>query len=88
MRSYGLLRYAVTMDEKELMQHWSNLRLGAAMELLPHSLTTVDRLLTTAQDAHVRQFMSSTGGFSEVGEARCHLIRQTLAEAQAAADKP
>lgn len=87
MRSYGLLRYAVTMDEKELMQHWSNLRLGASLELLPHSLTTVDRLLTTAQDAHVRKYMSDTQ-FTEVGEARCHLIRQTLAENPADAGKP
>lgn len=88
MRSYGLLRYAVTMDEKELMQHWSNLRLGVSLELLPHSLSTVDRLLTTAQDAHVRQYMQAHPTFSEVGLARCHLIQQTLAEAPADTDIP
>ena len=38
MRSYGLLRYALHMDEKEFMLHWSHLRLGAAMGLLPVSL--------------------------------------------------
>lgn len=35
LRSYGLLRYALRMDEKEFMLHWSHLRLGAAMDFCP-----------------------------------------------------
>jgi len=79
LRSYGTMLYAVSMDEKELMQHWSNLRLGAALEMIPHSIEQIDNLLTTAQDAHVRQLMTRQEQTHDVQEARSLLIQQTLA---------
>ena len=82
LRSYGLMRYAVSMDEKELMQHWSNLRLGAALKLIPHSLEDIDKLLTTAQDAHVQQYMHRQTQTQDVKEARCQLIQETLIRTQ------
>lgn len=82
LRSYGLMRYAVSMDEKELMQHWSNLRLGAALKLIPHTLEDVDKLLTIAQDAHVRQYMHRLSQSVDVKEARCLLIQETLTRTQ------
>lgn len=88
MRSYGIMRYAVSMDEKELMQHWSNLRLGAALELLPHSIAQIDRLLTIAQDAHVRQYIQRQEHPVDVKEARCQLIQETLAHKQQPAVPP
>lgn len=78
MRSYGLLRYALHMDEKEFMLHWSHLRLGAAMGLLPVSLSIVDDLLTVAQDAHARRYAEETAPGEETGAARCNIIRKTL----------
>ena len=30
-RSYGLMRFAKQMESGEFMEHWSNVRLGAAM---------------------------------------------------------
>lgn len=78
MRSYGLMRYAIVMDEKEFMQRWSDLRLGAALELIPHSIEQIDRLLTTAQDAHVQQYMQRQPSQMEVKEARCRIIREAL----------
>lgn len=80
MRSYGIMRYAVSMDEKELMQHWSNLRLGSALEWIPHSIDVIDQLLTTAQDAHVRQFMHRRELSVDVKEARCMVIQETLTD--------
>ncbi|MBR4067947.1 MAG: ATP--guanido phosphotransferase [Clostridia bacterium] len=80
MRSYGLLRYAVSMDEKELMQHWSHLRLGICMGMLPHSPEQADRLLTTAQDAHVKQYVTKHAPQITLKEGRCHLIQETLAQ--------
>ena len=88
MRSYGIMRYAVSMDEKELMQHWSNLRLGAALELLPHSIAQIDRLLTIAQDAHVRQYIQRQEHPVDVKEARCQLIQEALAHKQLPAVPP
>ena len=55
LRSYGLLRYALRMDEKEFMLHWSHLRLGAAMGLLPVSLAAADDLVCVG-DAHRHRF--------------------------------
>lgn len=78
MRSYGLLRYAVSMDEKELMQHWSNLRLGICMGMLPHSPEQADRLLTIAQDAHVKQYITNHSSQATIKEGRCMLIQETL----------
>jgi len=78
MRSYGLLRYALSMDEKEFMQHWSNLRLGAALELLPHTTNDADRLLTIAQDAHVRQYVRQLSQETDAKAARCRRIKETL----------
>ncbi len=53
-RSLGLLRYAKQMTDREFMKHWSNLRVGAALELLPIALEEVDALLSIGQDAHVK----------------------------------
>ena len=78
MRSYGLLRYALRMDEKEFMLHWSHLRLGAAMGLLPVSLAAADDLLTVAQDAHARRYAQETAPGEEADAARCDIIRKTL----------
>ena len=77
-RSYGLLRYARRMDEKEFMLHWSNLRLGACLELFPLSLTTIDELLTIAQNAHATRYGEETDQNLTTEQARCEIIRKTL----------
>lgn len=77
MRSYGLLSYAITMDEKEFMQHWSNLRLGIALGMVPTPLSASDELLTTAQNAHVRHFAAKRE-IASAREARCEWIRECL----------
>jgi len=77
-RSYALLRYAVRMDEKEFMQHWSHLRLGAAMGIFSLPVRTADELLTVAQNAHVQRYAQQLDGTPPVEEARCHLVHKTL----------
>ena len=77
-RSYGALRYAVLMNEKEFMQHWSNLRLGSAMGILPTPVSVSDELLSTAQDAHVRQYAKRKQLELPVEQARCALLREAL----------
>lgn len=78
MRSYGLLRYAVRMGEQEFMQHWSNLRLGAALGLLPTLLPAVDELLTVAQDAHATRYAQQCCPDDPTDIARCEIIHKTL----------
>lgn len=53
-RSFGLVRYAKQLSGDEFMKHWSNIRLGAVLNLLPITLMQADTLLSIAQDAHVR----------------------------------
>lgn len=77
-RSYGLLRYARQMDEKEFMQHWSHLRLGAAMEVFATPLTAVDELLTVAQNAHAKRYADSMDTELTADQARCAIVRTTL----------
>ena len=77
-RSYGVLRYARQMEEKEFMLHWSNLRMGAACELLPISLAEVDRLLTLAQSAHAAKRLSESEPELTVNRARCDVVREAL----------
>ena len=77
-RSYGALRYAVLMSEKEFMQHWSNLRLGSAMGILPAPLSVSDDLLSTAQDAHVKQYAQRNQLELPVEQTRCLLLQEKL----------
>ncbi len=77
-RSYGLLRYARQMDEKELMQHWSHLRLGASLEVFSTPLGAVDELLTVAQNAHAKRYAESMKAELTSEQARCEIVRTTL----------
>lgn len=77
-RSYGILRYARQMDSTEWMEHWSNLRLGATLGLLPVELFTVDELLTIAQDAHAKLYRSVHRQCLTTDQARCEIIQTKL----------
>lgn len=77
-RSYGILRYAVQMTEKEWMQHWSNLRLGTALGIFQLPMNVVDDLLSLAQDAHAQRYGEQVNPQWTTDEARCDLIRKTL----------
>jgi len=77
-RSYGALLYARQMDSGEFMENWSNLRLGAAIGILPVPLSTVDELLTVAQDAHAKKFKYSDATLITTDQARCVVIQAKL----------
>lgn len=77
-RSYGALRFARQMDANEFMEHWSALRLGASLKMLPVTLATADELLTTAQDAHAKLYRSATSPSLTTDQARCEIIRNKL----------
>lgn len=77
-RSYGLLRYARQMDEKEFMQHWSHLRLGVSMDVFSTPLSAVDELLTVAQSAHAKRYAESIDSELSTEQARSAIVRTTL----------
>ena len=77
-RSYGVLMWARKMPLKEFMTHWSNLRLGAAMDKLPVSLALCDELLTAAQPAHVMKAAGAALNEQDADAWRSELIRKAL----------
>ena len=77
-RSYGVLRYAKLMNTKDFMEHWSSLRLGVSLGMLPTGLARVNELLSIAQDAHVKQYRQTHTSILSTDQARCEIIRAKL----------
>ena len=77
-RSWGLLSNARRMPVKEFMAHWSNLRMGAALNKLPVSLAVCDRLLTQAQPAHVQKSLGAVLNDREADARRSQIIREAI----------
>lgn len=77
-RSYGLLTNARRIGVKEFMAHWSNLRMGAAMEKLPVPLETCDALLTAAQPAHVLKAAGAALNEKEQDAYRSEIVRRAI----------
>ncbi len=77
-RSYGILQYARLMESGEFMEHWSNLRMGAALGLVPVTLAEADEMLALAQDAHVKKYKHAAGKQCSTAAARCEVIKAKL----------
>jgi len=77
-RAYGLMKYARRISSKEFMQLWSDLRLGAALEKLPLSVASADRLLEECQDAHILAYAGEELTGHALDEARAQRIRSLI----------
>jgi len=85
-RAWGLMRHARLMDIKEFYELWSDVRMGAAMELLPVSPETLDRLLDDVQDNTLRASAGETRGSGSLRECRAARIRAALGGSSFLAD--
>lgn len=81
-RAWGILCNARVMPLTEFYQHWSSIRLGAAMGILKLPLALVDALLDHAQDAHLCVWAEEALTGSALDEARATRIRELLAMAE------
>ena len=81
-RAWGAMTGARLMPLNEFYQHWSNIRLGAAMGLLKLSLPLVDALLDHAQDAHLCVWAEEALSGAALEEARATRIREMLGMAK------
>lgn len=79
-RSWGIMQYARIMSQNEFFKHWSGVRLGAAMGMLPVKLATLDALLEQAQDANLQALTESAVTGRELDEKRAACIRAMLKE--------
>lgn len=77
-RAWGLMKYARSMPLQEFFKHWSAVRLGAAMGLLPVSLRTMDAMLEQMQDANLRALTESPLQGMALCEKRADCIRAML----------
>ncbi len=77
-RAWGAMTNARLMPMNEFYQHWSNLRLGAAMGLLKLPLPLVDALLDHAQEAHLCVWAEENLTGAALEEARATRIREML----------
>ncbi len=81
-RAWGILSNARLMPLSEFYQHWSNVRLGAAMGILKLPLPLVDALLDHAQDAHLCIWAEEALAGAALDEARATRIRELLSMAE------
>lgn len=77
-RSLGILSNARMMPLTEFYQHWSNVRLGAAVGLLNLPLPLLDALLEHAQEAHLCVWAEEALTGAVLDEARATRIRSLL----------
>ncbi len=78
-RAWGTLLNARLMPLNEFYQHWSNLRLGAAMGIVNLPLSLTDALLDNVQNAHLQVWAEEDLSGSDLDECRATRIRNLLA---------
>lgn len=83
-RAWGILKHARLMPMQEFYQHWSYLRLGAAMGLLPLPVQAADAVLDQAQEAHLCVWADEALTGQALDECRATRVRELigLAESQ------
>ncbi len=79
-RAWGILRNARILPMNEFFKHWSGVRLGAALSMLPVSLARADALLTECQDAHLCAWEEAALEGAELNAARARRARDMLAQ--------
>ena len=77
-RAWGLLRHARILALGEFFHHWSYIRLGCAMGMLPLSLDTVDSMLDQVQEAHLKSFAEQPLEGNLLDRERATRVRQLL----------
>ena len=77
-RAYGVLLNARLLPLNEFYEHWTNLRLGAAMGILPLPLDQVDPLLDMTQPAHLCLWAEEELSGAAMDAARAARVRDVL----------
>ncbi|MBE5768575.1 MAG: ATP--guanido phosphotransferase [Clostridiales bacterium] len=77
-RAWGVLRYARVLPMGEMFRHWSQVRMGAAMGLLPVELPVVDETLEQALPGHLAQWAERPLTGRKQDEVRAQRVRAML----------
>jgi len=81
-RAWGVMRYARLMPQNEFFKHWSHVRLGAAMGMLPVGVQVMDQLLEQAQSANLQAAAEQALRGAALDERRAALLRAALLAAK------
>ena len=79
-RAWGLMKYARVMPLNEFFKHWSGVRLGADLGLLPVKVATLDAMLEQAQDANLQSLAESPLTGLQLDAERAECIRAMLTD--------
>ena len=79
-RAWGLMQYARVMPLNEFFKHWSGVRLGADLGLLPVKAATLDAMLEQAQDANLQSLAESPLTGLQLDAKRAECIRAMLTD--------
>ena len=79
-RAWGLMKYARVMPLNEFFKHWSGVRLGADLGLLPVKVATLDAMLEQAQDANLQSLAESPLTGLQLDAKRADCIRAMLTD--------
>ena len=79
-RAWGLMKYARVMPLNEFFKHWSGVRLGADLGLLPVKVATLDAMLEQAQDANLQSLAESPLTGLKLDAKRAECIRAMLTD--------
>lgn len=79
-RAMGIMSTARLLTMDEMWRLWSDMRLGAALKLLPQTLERVDALLPQAMTAHLCRYAEETLTGQALDEYRATRVRELLAE--------
>ena len=79
-RAWGLMKYARVMPLNEFFKHWSGVRLGADLGLLPVKVETLDAMLEQAQDANLQSLAESPLTGLQLDAKRAECIRAMLTD--------
>lgn len=79
-RSLGILRCAKLLGQTEFRLMWSEIRLGAALNLLPLSVEQVDALMPQGLDAHLRNYAEEPLDGDALDACRAARVQELLEE--------
>lgn len=77
-RAWGVMKHARLMPLNEFYKHWSGVRLGATMGMLPVQLDVLDAMLDQAHDAHLRAYCEGMPEGGSMEAVRAERIRNML----------
>ena len=77
-RAWGVMNNARLVPLNEFYKHWSGVRLGATMGMLPVQLDVLDTMLDQAQEAHLNAYCEGTPEGGSMEAVRAERIRNML----------